>query len=181
MKYLITIFLFAIILSSFSHREKDDSLKKEQPPYDIIAGTWKHLIDNEAFIVEIWKAADGYNGHYKKIILAPNGNQTSQIYNSNKPIGTTTINWPYGLTMGELSQSFRLDGIVIDNTVTNTPNEGGFIDGYISLKILNPNCFTPPTNNCPLQLQWSIRKSPGLVDPDEPDFNIPKNVILTKE
>jgi hypothetical protein len=152
-----------------------------KPPQDILAGIWKYQSGNEVFIVSFLHVIDGYRGHYKKITVDASGNQVAEVYNSDKPIGNTTTNWPYVIYAGNMSQNNEIGAIIADNTLSYTPNAGGFIDGYLDMKILNPNCFTAPSNTCALQALWTVKKRPGLQDPNEPNFNIPTNIILTKQ
>ncbi|QEK52452.1 hypothetical protein FYC62_12910 [Pedobacter aquae] len=148
---------------------------------DILSGIWKYQNNNEVFIVNIWKVADGYKGHYKKIIVDANGNQVSVVYNSNKGIGDTGHNWPFAIGTGDMTIDCKIGGTIYDNTVVNTPNAGGFIDGKVTIQVLNSGCYNPTGNTCTLQAQWKVKKMPGLKHPDEPDFNIPTNIILTKQ
>jgi hypothetical protein len=148
---------------------------------DILAGIWKYHNNNEVFIVNIWKVTDGYRGHYKKITVDVNGNQVSVVYDSNKEIGDTGHNWPYTLYSGNISSSYEIGAILSDNTVTNSPNAGGFIEGDLDMKILNPNCFNPNGNVCALQAQWIVKRGPGLYNPAEPPFSVPTDIILTKQ
>ncbi|RYE56820.1 MAG: hypothetical protein EOP48_07170 [Sphingobacteriales bacterium] len=144
---------------------------------DMFSGTWKYQNGQEVFIVSLWRTTEGYRGHYKKISVDANGNQISVVYDSNKLIGNTTTNWPYVIYAGNASQQNEIGAVITDNTVTNTPNAGGFVDGYLDMKVLNPNCFAPPTTSCALQAQWAVKKRQGLRHPNEPDFNIPTNLI----
>lgn len=180
MKHLIIILFSLVCLTSF--KTTDTLLMKEDyQQQDIFAGTWTYQNGNEVFIVALWRIADGYKGHYKKIIVDANGNQVSVVYDSNKEIGDTGQNWPFAIGTGDITQDYRIGGTVYDNTVTNTPNAGGFIDGKLTMQVLNPTCFTTPTIGCSLQAQWTVKKMSGLKHPDEPDFNIPTNIILTKQ
>jgi len=148
---------------------------------DMFAGIWKYQNGNEVFLVTLWRISDGYKGHYKKITVDASGNQISVIYDSNKPIGSSTTNWPFVISTGNISQRNGIGGNVADNTVTNTPNAGGFVDGPLLILILNPGCYNPTGNTCPLQAQWIVKKRVGLSNPAEPPFNIPTNIILTKQ
>ncbi len=182
MKRIVVIVLATIGLTSFrnpTHIKANHSLLLQ----DMFGGTWKYQNGNDVFIVTLWRDldGDGYRGHYKKITVDACGNQVAEIYNSNKPIGHSTTNWPYVINSGNISQYYSIGGPIDDNTVTNTPNAGGFIEGSFVMKILNPNCYTPPTNACSLQAQWTVKKDYGLGNPAEPDFNIPTNVVLTKQ
>lgn len=180
MKHFIIILFSFVCLTSF--KTADSLLMKEHyQQQDIFAGTWRYQNGNEVFIVTLWRIADGYKGHYKKIIVDANGNQVSVVYNSNKEIGDTGQNWPFVLSSGDTGQSNGIGGTIVDNTVTNTSNAGGFIDGKFTMQVLNPNCFLVPTVNCSLQAQWTVKKGQGLYNPDDPDFNIPTNIILTKQ
>lgn len=180
MKRIIIISL-AICLTAFKDATFVKRTNSITPPQDILAGTWKYQSGNEVFIVSLFRITDGYQGHYKKITVDASGNQLSEIYNSNKPIGNTTTNWPYVIYSDNISTNYEIRAILHDNTVTNTPNGGGFIDGVLDMKVLNPNCFTPPSNTCALQAQWTVKKEPGLQNPSDPNFSIPTNIILTKQ
>ncbi len=180
MKQIIIILLAAICMTSFRNSA---SIKANypKPPQDILGGIWKYQSGNEVFIVSLLHVVDGYRGHYKKITVDANGNQVAEIYNSDKPIGNTTTNWPYVIYSGNISANYEIRAIIDDNTVANPTNGGGFIHGVLEMTILNPSCFTPPANACPLQAQWTVKKDSGLGNPAEPDFDIPKNIILTKQ
>ena len=148
---------------------------------DMFAGTWKNQTANEVFIVTLWKAPNGYQGHYKKIIVDTNGNEVSVVYNSNKPIGnSTSYYWPMVIYSGNVSQNNKIGGTIIDNTVINPVNEGGFISGRFVMRILNPACVNPGSS-CVLQTQWTVKKGSGLRHENEPDFNLPTDIILTKQ
>ena len=147
---------------------------------DLLSGTWKYQTGNEVFAVNFWKTPKGYEGHYKKIIVDSNGNQINIIYNSDKEIDHSGFNWPYAIFAGNVSQNYECGAIVIDNTVTHTPRGNGFIDGYLYMKILNHMCGSPGSN-CALQVEWKVSKKPGLQDQYEPPFNIPTDIILTKQ
>ncbi|QEK52455.1 hypothetical protein FYC62_12925 [Pedobacter aquae] len=148
---------------------------------DILAGIWKYQNNSEVFIVNIWKVTDGYRGHYKKITVDVNGNQVSVVYDSNKEIGDTGHNWPSTISAGSLSQDYSTGGTIYDNTVTNSPNAGGFIEGLCRIKILNPNCYNSNGNTCALQAEWMVKRGPGLYNPAEPPYSVPTNIILTKQ
>ena len=179
MKRIFVLLIVVICMTSFN---TTTSLQDIYPTKaDMFSGTWKHQSGQEIFIVSLWHTAEGYRGHYKKIKVDANGNQISVIYDSNKPIGNSTTNWPYVIYAGNSSPENELGAVITDNTVINTPNAGGFIDGYLDLKVLNPTCFTPLTNSCTLQAHWTVKKRQGIRHPNEPDFNIPTNIVLTKE
>jgi hypothetical protein len=181
MKKIITIFFLAIATSSFVNKELKQNFVNHIPPQDIFAGTWKYQNGNEVFIITLWCVTDGYRGHYKKIRVDANGNQTREVFNSDKPIGNSTTNWPYVISSNNMSQNYVIGGTFRDNTVIQPSNGGGFIEGGFKMQILNSNCYDPIGNNsCVLQAQWTVKKDQGLIDPNEPDFSVPKNVILTK-
>jgi hypothetical protein len=179
MKRILPLLIVVICLTSF--KTTTSVIDIYPPKADMFSGTWKHQSGQEVFIVSLWHTAEGYRGHYKKITVDAKGNQISVVYDSNKPIDNKTTNWPYVIYAGNASPQNEIGAIVTDNTVTNTPNAGGFIDGYLDMKVLNPKCFTPPNISCTLQAQWIVKKRQGLQHPDEPDFNIPTNIVLTKE
>lgn len=152
------------------------------PPQDILAGTWKYQNGNEVFVLLLWRVTDGYRGHYKKITVDANGNQTTEVFNSDKSIGTSTKNWPFVIYSSNMSQNYVIGGTFRDNTVIHPSNGCGFIEGGFKMQILNPNCYDSFGNNsCALQAQWTVKKDQGLIDPNEPDFSVPKNVVLTKQ
>jgi|GEM_PF-2417523 len=181
MKQVIIIILTVIGLTSFKDSAFLTKASYLKPPQDILAGTWKYQSGNEVFIVTLFPVTDGYRGHYKKITVDASGNQIAVIYNSDKPIGNTTTNWPYVIYSGNISPNYEIRASIDDNTVTNTPNAGGFVEGVLDIKILNPTCFTPPTNACPLQAQWTVKKDAGLQNAADPPFSVPTNIILTKQ
>lgn len=179
MKRILPLIIVVICLTSF--KRTTPVMDIYPPKADMFSGTWMHQSGQEVFIVSLWHTAGGYRGHYKKITVDAKGNLISVVYDSNKPIGNTATNWPHVIYAGNASPQDEIGAVVTDNTVANTPNAGGFIDGYLHMKILNPTCFTQPINSCTLQLQWTVKKREGLQHPDEPDFNIPTNIVLTKE
>jgi hypothetical protein len=179
MKNIFTLLIVVTCLTSFKTKTTVMNIYPQKE--DMFSGTWKHQSGQEVFIVSLWRTAEGYRGHYKKITVDANGNQISVVYDSNKPIGNTTTKWPYVIYAGNASSQNEIGAVITDNSVTKTPNAGGFIEGYLEMKVLNPTCFTPPTNSCTLQAQWTVKKKQGLRHPNEPDFNIPTNIVLTKE
>lgn len=183
MKQIVFILIAIVTFSSFKNTSFLSDAKRavELQQNDILAGTWKHQNGNEVFIVSIWKVTDGYRGHYKKIIVDASGNQIAEVYNSDKPIGNTTTNWPYSIYSGNITTNYIIRAILSDNTVTNPQNGGGFLEGILDMKILNPTCFSQPTNTCPLQAQWIVKKDPGLQNPADPPFSVPTNIVLTKQ
>jgi len=182
MKKIITIFFLAIATSSFMNKELKQNFVNQISPRDILAGTWKYQNGNEVFVIILWRVTDGYRGHYKKIVVDANGNQTREIFNSDKSIGTSSKNWPYVIYSSDMSQNYVIGGTFKDNTVIHPSNGGVFIEGGFKMQILNPNCYDSFGNNsCALQAQWTVKKDQGLIDPNEPDFSVPKNVVLTKQ
>lgn len=182
MKQTITILLITLCLTSFRNGEFRLERTYQRPPSDILAGIWKYQNGNEVFIVNLWRVTDGYRGHFKKITVDAYGNQVAEVYNSDKPISNTTTNWPYVIYTGNISQNHIVGGPFRDNTVSNPSNCGGFVEGRFKMQILNPTCFDPlGINSCALQAQWTVKKDSGLIDPNEPNFNVPTNIILTKE
>jgi hypothetical protein len=171
----------AVCLTAFQEGSFVKKANSVNPPQDILAGSWKYQSGNEVFLVNLFRVPDGYRGHYKKITVDASGNQLAEIYNSDKPVGNTTTNWPYVIFASNMSNNYSIAGPIDDNTVSNAPNGGGFIEGSFAMKILNPNCYTPPNNSCPLQASWTVKKDPGLQNPNEPGFSIPTNIILTKQ
>lgn len=132
-----------------------------------LKGTWEYQNGNEKFIVSIWEDNEGITkGHYKLVSISNTGENI--IYNSKKQFGSSNIDWPYTIYLG----TDIFSGIISDNTVNNVR---GFIDGQITLTMLQQQCST-----CVLTMQWEVKKSQGLREPNEPDFNIPTNITLTK-
>ena len=177
-----TIITLLLISSLASFRNEDPSSKahiSQQP--EIFTGHWKYKSGNEVFIINLWKTADGYRGHYKKIIVDANNNEVSEIFNSDKPV-IGSLNWPFALYSNDSSiPDHTIAGIVLDNTVANPINGGGFISGGWNMKIINPDCYITPTINCNLQAKFTVKRGEGLRIEGEPDFSIPTDVILTKE
>jgi hypothetical protein len=138
-------------------------------------GDWQYQSGNEIFIVTLWldTAENDILGHYKKIIVDINGVFQSEIYNSNKEIGTSGQNWPRVISAIYHENSNTIGGNITDNTLVNTPR--GFHDGKFVLIVQESNCL-----GCPTTAEWEVEKSPGFRSPDEPDFNIPTDIILTK-
>jgi hypothetical protein len=182
MKSALNIILLATVLATFSFKERKTESIYYQPPQDILSGTWRYQTGNEVFLVNLWQVSDGYKGHYKKITVDVNGNKIAEVYNSDKPLGTTSINWPYVIYAGNMSQNHIIGGPFTDNTVSNPSNGGGFVEGSFKMQILNPSCFDPLGNNsCLLLAKWTVKKTVGHGDPNEPDFSVPNNVVLTKQ
>ncbi len=151
-----------------------------QIQHDMFAGSWKYQNGNEVFIVDLWKTVDGYNGHYRKIMVDASGNQVSVVFDSNKPMGGSTTNWPYVISSGNAVQN-KVGATIHDNTVSGGPNFRGFLEAKLKMQIINPGCYAPRGNTCPLQLQWTVTKDAGLQDPSDPGFSVPTNIILTKQ
>jgi hypothetical protein len=180
MKTIVIILSTLVCLTSF--RKNCMTVINVNQQQDMFAGTWTYQNGNEVFIVILWRVTDGYKGHYKKIKVDANGNQTVEVYNSDKPIGNTTAHFPYVMSSGDISQNYLIGGTFRDNTVTNPSNGGGFVEGGFRMQVLNPSCFDPLGNNsCALQAHWTVKKDQGLSDPKEPDFSVPKDIILTKK
>lgn len=147
----------------------------------IITGTWKYQNGSEVFIVNIWKNTDAYTGHYKKILVDANGNQISEIYNSNKPYkGSSTEGLPYTIRLGFISPDYSVRALLLDNTFTSFIYRGEYVRGDLAITILNPECFNAGTN-CPLQAKWLVTIPKGLRNPDTPDFSVPTDIILIKQ
>lgn len=104
------------------------------------------------------------------ITVDSNGQQTGIVYNSKKEVDNSGIDWPYTVYFGDISNSYTqsFGGPIIDNTINN---QRGFIEEQF--------IFTP---NSPLgsTTQWEVKKIQGVREPNEPDFNIPNNIMLTK-
>ena len=181
MNQTIITLLLIIFLTPFRSEENSSKTYCTQQQ-DIFTGNWKYKNGNEVFIIRLWKTSDGYKGHYKKIIVDANNNEVSEIFNSDKRLTGSNWNWPYVLYAWDYSiPNYSIQGSVSDNTVTNAPNEPGFISGGWKMQIINPECYTDPTIICNLQAKFTVKRSPGLYNPAEPDFSIPTDVILTKE
>lgn len=132
-------------------------------------GTWQYQNGNQRFLVSIWVDSENIMlGHYKMITIDSNGNQTGVLYNSKKPIGTSTTNWPYAIYMGTYD-GLAEGGVIKDNTVNNPR---GFIEGRFRLSIEN--------GNSPITAHWIVEKMQGIQETGEPNFSIPTDIILTK-
>ncbi|MUV03200.1 hypothetical protein GN157_05705 [Flavobacterium rakeshii] len=161
----IFLVLFAIMATSFTNGVTAQTLPN---PY---TGTWEHQNGNQKFILSIWVDSNNIMlGHYKMITVDNKGQQTGIIYNSKKEVHNSGIDWPHAVYFGDMSNGYpqTLGGPITDNTVNN---QRGFIKGLF--------VFTP---NYPLgsTAQWEVKKAQGVREPNEPDFNIPNNILLTK-
>ncbi|MUV03201.1 hypothetical protein GN157_05710 [Flavobacterium rakeshii] len=161
-KAFLTLFTITIALFTTTN------VFAQANPY---AGTWEHQNGNQKFILSIWVDSNNIMlGHYKMITVDRNGQQTETVYNSKKEVGNSGIDWPYTVYFGDMSNGYSqsFGGPIIDNTVNN---QRGFIEEQF--------IFTP---NSPLgsTAQWEVKKMQGVREPNEPDFNIPNNILLTK-
>ena len=138
-------------------------------------GTWKNQTGNQIFYVTFYFERTRIRGNYRKVIVDSNGNEIQEVYRSNKFITGTTIEWPSCLLLSFDSANNEIGGSITDNTI-NPSNILGISrkDGILNFKIL-PTC-----SGCPLTGEWKIKLAQGLQIEGAPDFNIPKNIILTK-
>lgn len=134
---------------------------------DAFEGTWQYKSGNQVFILSLWKNSQNYKGHYKLITVDGNGNPVSILYNSNKPYGTSGENW-FPVIQTSLANNGIIGGSIIDNSI-NTHEK--FLQGIIKITLINSN---------PLTVNLKISKSKGLRPADEPEFNIPTDIVLTK-
>ena len=164
-----------LLLASFNIVDnKKETVLLQQ---DMFAGTWKYQNGNEVFIVNLWADADGFKGHFRKIIVDSAGNEVSVVYKSNRKLGPgSNYDWPPAINTGTYGQDYAIGGNISDNTVNMPYGEYKF--GQVIIQILNPGCYP---NSCSLQAQWTVKMMPGLRIAGEPDFNIPANIILTKQ
>ena len=140
---------------------------------DYFKGTWRNQTGNKVFTVTLWQDGPSVlKGHYKMITVNSSGQQTGVVYDSNKPIGTSTTNWPFVLSVNIHSGSYTIGGPIKDNTVTN---QRRFIDGMFSMESISLICTT-----CVKKVRWKVKKDQGVRGIGEPDFNIPVNLELTK-
>lgn len=157
MKAFITIILFIALQSC-------NPIPIAQKEPDAYEGTWHYQNSNQVFVVSLWQDNEGYKGHYKMINVDSNGNQVSILYNSNKSYWGSNLNWPFTVNT---SSSFegQIGGNVVDNTVND------FAMRTIVMTLQNYN---------PLRIHWKITKPEDLRPADEPEFNIPTDIVLTK-
>jgi len=134
---------------------------------DVYKGTWHYQSGNQLFIVSLWNEQSALKGHYKMVTVDDNGMQTGIVYNSNKLWGNTGQNWPFSVYCG-FNATTAL-GTINDNTVTGVPK--GFIEGNIELTL---------QIGTPITMHWKVNRSEGIRFSEEPDFNIPTDIVLTK-
>lgn len=160
-KAILFIFL-SIILFSFNNIQDTN-------PF---IGTWHYQNGNEVFEVIIWEDGEDLLGHYRLFTIDSSGNQVNEIFNSNKELGTSGVNWPYVLLASNNNHSL-MGGPLTDNTVSNPPN-GQFIDGAFSMEV-QQDCKT-----CPINVIWKVKRPQGVSVGDISDFSIPTDCILVK-
>ncbi|WP_179317967.1 DUF6705 family protein [Winogradskyella undariae] len=175
MKTLIKITLILTILFSCS-AFKTASVTYQTNPF---VGTWQYQDGNEVFIVTIWMNANeneyfdenSIHGNFKKIIVDANGNEISEVYTS---LGyydaEQTVAYAPAFHSSYNDNSNRIQGGILDRTMPN-----GKLEGTFSLTLQN-NCINCPPNTA----IWKVKKDQGLRPLDEPDFNVPTDLILTK-
>ena len=172
-----SILLFSIVLLT-AFNTSDEKKETGVLQQDMLSGTWKYQNGNEVFIVNIWKEGNGVRGHFRKVIVDSTGNEVSVVYKSNRKLGPgSNYDWPPAIYTANAGV-YKINAIITDNTIPDTLNTTGYIDGYLKMVVLNPSCYT---SGCTLQAQWTVKKRPGLRIAGEPDFNIPTNIILTKQ
>lgn len=161
MKYLLAILL------SFS-------LLDASAQISVYEGTWHYQNGSERFIVQIWKEGADFFGHYKKIIVDGNGNQTSVIYNSHKTYDTGFV-YPFTILMDGRGNS-GLSGLIFDTTIAGNPEQ--FRQGLLDMKITQQG--VPGCTSCTTLASWKVSNIEGLKVGIDPAFSVPSNITLTK-
>ena len=157
-----------IIIIAFLVLQSGRAVSNVQRGPDAYEGTWHYQNGNQVFVVSLWQDNEGYKGHYKLINVNSNGNQISEVYNSVKPYAGTGPIWPHVINIG-IPQQGITSGVITDNTFSEL---GYFLRGGVKLTLL--------TSNNPLTAQWIVFKPEGLRPANEPEFNIPTDIVLTK-
>ncbi|KAF2519710.1 hypothetical protein E0W68_00290 [Flavobacterium salilacus subsp. salilacus] len=127
-------------------------------------GTWEHIDGNKKFVVSLWKEENDLLGHYKMI----NTNNNTILYSSYKLLTTGQLKWTFAINT--TIYNLEASGIIIDNSVSFEPT--GFIEGYIRMDI--------QSGTTPLTIHWRVYEPEGLKIENQPDFNIPTDIVLTK-
>ncbi|WP_452220253.1 DUF6705 family protein [Lacinutrix salivirga] len=175
---VILILTIATTMLSFTILKKEETfsnnLNFELNQNNPFIGTWKYQNGNEVFIINLFTNLENeIIGHYKKVIIDNNGNIISEIYNSNKELGSTNQNWPYTIFLGQFNGENSIGGVITDNTIINAPRS--FYKGKLKMRIQDSNCST-----CLVTAVWKVEKNQGFKSPNEPDFSMPTDIILTK-
>ena len=148
-------------------------------------GTWEYQTGNTIFRITLTKITkeehkngnrpsfymDAIEGHYKKVEVDNNGNETT-IYTSQKKMGTSNTDWPHSI-YGDTNNGVKLNALIYDNSITPS---NGFVAIRGKLK-----CEIIPNTN-PKQMTWKVTLPQGMYGSNQPTtFNIPTDIILTKK
>ena len=164
-KNTLTILMLFISVASFSQTQA-------------FIGTWENHTGNSIFRVIISPNTSGHvataplMGRYFKINI--NSGTETIIYSSDLvPVGN--FQWEPGF-YGFIHDGYPklITGDLIDHTYTDSSK---FKWGAFSFTINTISCST-----CPLTANWKVTRPSGLRLDNEPlDYNIPTNIVLTKQ
>ncbi|KAF2519711.1 hypothetical protein E0W68_00295 [Flavobacterium salilacus subsp. salilacus] len=131
-------------------------------------GTWHYQNGNELFIVTLWKEGDSLLGHYKMVTINSSGVIISTLYNSRKLYNANSqIKWPPVINTSIVD--FSASGVFLDNTIN-----------YENVSSLAGDIRLDMQQTSPLTIHWKIKKGKGIRLINEPELNIPIDIILTK-
>lgn len=132
-------------------------------------GLWHYQNGNLDFQVVLWQDGAEMFGHFKMVEVNEMGDQINLVYTSRKTFfdGTPMSPEIYG-GINELG----LTGIIHDNTIANLNRDSK--NGEIIIKLV-PSC-----SGCGLQASWKIDTHIEVTLENEPPFNIPTDIVLTK-
>lgn len=161
-KNTLTILMLFISVASFSQTQA-------------FIGTWENHTGNSIFRVIITQNTSGHvesaplMGRY--FMVNVNNGVETLVYSSDlAPIGSFL--WEPGF-YGFLHTNLITDSI-IDHTYNDPSKSKG---GDLSIKINEATCST-----CPLTANWKVTRPSGLRFDNEPlEYNIPTNIVLTKQ
>ena len=160
---ILPLLMFFISVASFSQTQ-------------VFLGTWEHQTGNSIFRVIITSNTFGDEtisplmGRYLKVSV--NNGVETLIYSSDRaPIGN--FMWEPGF-YGSLYGNNLLGGTLTDNTYQDSSKHKW---GDISMTINTTSCSA-----CPLTANWKVTRPSGLRLDNEPlEYNIPTNIVLTKQ
>jgi hypothetical protein len=164
-KNTLTILMLFISVASFSQTQA-------------FIGTWENHTGNSIFRVIISPNTSGHvataplMGRYFKVNIN-NGTETI-IYSSDLvPVGN--FQWEPGFYASNNEGSISsISGSLIDHTYLDSTK---FKWGAFSITIYTISCLT-----CPLTANWEVVRPSGLRLDSEPlEYNIPTNIVLTKQ
>jgi len=188
MKTIYTLLLFNLLfvtcksqqvydLCSFDKTIRDGRYYKDlQGNLNQFIGVWKNTTGNKTFKVTFWKEEkedyndyyiDGIHGDYEMI---ENEGQPNEIvlYKSKKLVGNTGQYFTPSIVVRGFCDG-GIGGVIMDNTsMTNTNIR--YVNGDLSFFITSPNIA-----------HWSIRILEGIKIQGAPTFQLPMDLIMTKQ